>query len=506
MDYQRLKLQEVDNSLADAGRVPRTVEVEVTMVKDALPLASQLSTLFLFLFPSFGVTNTPVFQRAQGLVDSCSPGDLVTIVGVVKSVNADHAAGRGGKRAAANSLFILYVAANSVTNQRSASASSPASSSPTPGSEDRSSSSPGFTHEDLRAIREVAMEPGAFARVVSSICPSIFGHDHVKAGLALGLFGGAKSETSSRDRLSVRSDPHILVVGDPGLGKSQMLRAACALAPRSVYVSANTTTATGLTVTVSKESGSGGDVVLEAGALVLADQGVCCVDEFDKIGCDSHCLLEAMEQQSVSIAKSGIVANLSARCSVLAAANPHGGHYDSSKTINENLKMSAALLSRFDLVFILLDKPEEAHDRKLSEYIMRSHAIGEPRPSSSMVFATASGCDASQSQGPVLEATNRVVEQIKRGAHAPPIPTELLRKYVLYARKYVHPKLTGAAATVLQGKCYLSACVSFLPPGVLVFPLCVPLFVGLYLKIRDRARGGDSLPITTRQLESLVKK
>jgi len=392
-------------------------------------------------------------------VDSCSPGDLVTIVGVVKSVNADHAAGRGGKRAAANSLFILYVAANSVTNQRSASASSPSPASPTPGSEDRSSSSPGFTHEELHAIREIAMEPGAFGRVVSSICPSIFGHDHVKAGLALGLFGGAKSDTSSRDKLSVRSDPHILVVGDPGLGKSQMLRAACALAPRSVYVSANTSTATGLTVTVSKESGSGGDVVLEAGALVLADQGVCCVDEFDKIGCDSHCLLEAMEQQSVSIAKSGIVANLSARCSVLAAANPHGGHYDSSKTINENLKMSAALLSRFDLVFILLDKPEEAHDRKLSEYIMRSHAAGEPSYSSRGLAAAS--VEEGEGQGPGLEAPNRVVEQTKRGAHIPPIPTELLRKYVLYARKYVHPKLTGAAATVLQGKFLMLACTSF---------------------------------------------
>jgi DNA helicase MCM8 len=103
--------------------------------------------------------------------------------------------------------------------------------------------------------------------------------------------------------------------------------------------------------------------VLEAGALVLADQGVCCVDEFDKIGCDSHCLLESMEQQQVSIAKSGIAASLSTRCSVLAAANPVSGHYDCSKTINENLKLSSALLSRFDLVFILLDKPEEGHDR-----------------------------------------------------------------------------------------------------------------------------------------------
>lgn len=111
---------------------------------------------------------------------------------------------------------------------------------------------------------------------------------------------------------------------------------------------------------------------MEAGALVLADQGVCCVDEFDKIGCDSHCLLESMEQQQVSIAKAGITASLSTRCSVLAAANPVGGHYDCNKTINENLKLSSALLSRFDLVFILLDKPEEGHDRKYELFLSLS--------------------------------------------------------------------------------------------------------------------------------------
>jgi len=121
------------------------------------------------------------------------------------------------------------------------------------------------------------MEPDSFAWVVNSICPSIFGHEHVKAGLTLGLFGGSKessADSGSQDRLAVRSDPHVLVVGDPGLGKSQMLRAVAQVAPRSVYISANTTTASGLTVTVSKESGGGGaDVVLEAGALVLSDQG-----------------------------------------------------------------------------------------------------------------------------------------------------------------------------------------------------------------------------------------
>jgi len=381
-----VKVQEVDNSLADAGRVPRTVEVELT----------------------------------QGLVDSCIPGDVVTIVGIVKSVNADHAAGKAGKRAASNSLFLLYVSANSVTNNRSNSSTGHASS-----VADDDQSQGQFTTEELIAIREIATDPDSFAHVVGSICPSIYGHEHVKAGLALGLFGGSKAQEFSRDRLTVRSDPHVLVVGDPGLGKSQMLRAAAQVAPRSVYVSANTTTASGLTVTVSKESGGGGgDVVLEAGALVLSDQGVCCIDEFDKIGCDSHCLLEAMEQQQISIAKSGIVASLSARCSVLAAANPCGGHYDNSKTVNENLKMPSALLSRFDLVFILLDKPEESHDRMLSEYIMQSHSMSRERPRS-----TAAGPGPSEMDG------HRVVHEIRcaeaRNQNRPPIPPDLLRQYIM---------------------------------------------------------------------------
>ena len=447
LDHQRCKVQESDNSLADAGRVPRTVEVELT----------------------------------EGLVDAVIPGDLVTVMGIVKSVNADHAAGKAGKRAASSSLFLLYVVANSVTNNRGSSSHTteavPGAGQPAVASEGQEACH--FSAEELREIRAIAMEPDPFAWVVGSICPSIFGHDHVKAGLALGLFGGSKPKDHSRERLAVRSDPHVLVVGDPGLGKSQMLRAAAAIAPRSVYISANTTTAAGLTVTVSKESGGGGDVVLEAGALVLSDQGVCCVDEFDKIGVDSHCLLEAMEQQQVSVAKSGIVASLSARCSVLAAANPVGGHYDSGKTINENLKMSAALLSRFDLVFILLDKPEESHDRQLSEYIMQAHRIGReaPQPGFGVSTSFTGALDNPGFQSPGV-GENRIVEQLRLAGRRAPIHPDILRKYVMYARAFVNPRLTGEAATVLQG---------------------------MYLKIRDNSRDGNSLPITTRQLESLVR-
>jgi DNA helicase MCM8 len=152
-----------------------------------------------------------------------------------------------------------------------------------------------------------------------------------------------------------------------------MLQAAANIVPRGVYVCGNTTTTSGLTVTLSKD-GASGDYALEAGALVLGDMGCCCIDEFDKMGSQHQALLEAMEQQSISIAKAGIVCSLPARTSILAAANPAGGHYNKAKTVAENLKMGSALLSRFDLVFILLDKPDEEMDMMLSEHVMALHA------------------------------------------------------------------------------------------------------------------------------------
>lgn len=297
--------------------------------------------------------------------------------------------------------------------------------------------------------------------MVHSLCPGIHGNDIVKAGLLLSLFGGA---SGSRGK---RSDSHVLVVGDPGLGKSQMLRSIAMVAPRAVYVCGNTTTTTGMTVTVSKDSN--GETGLEAGALVLADQGVCCIDEFDKMGIDYQALMEAMEQQSVSIAKAGILCNLNARASVIAAANPVGGHYNRERSVCENLKMKAALLSRFDLIFVLLDRPDAHRDQLLSEYIMNKHAV-HPKKRQKQ--------SRQHSSEPSTELANRLRLSAMEFCHDP-IPQQLLSKYVAYARAYIKPRLSPAAAEFLQNK---------------------------YLEMRISAgQDSNTVPITTRQLESLIR-
>lgn len=444
VDYQKIKLQEMESTDVGPGRMPRMIEVELY----------------------------------EDLVDSCIPGNVVTISGVVKSINSEIHGGRYGKRAQANSLYILYISANSVENSAKA-------------DKDKDKVSDiDFTKEDLEQISHIINQGNVFDHLVHSLCPGIYRNDTVKAGLVLALLGGTQ-HSDDKDTVCVsRSDSHVLVVGDPGLGKSQMLRAVAAVAPRSVYVGGNTTTTTGLTVTMVRDSS--GDYALEAGALVLADQGVCCIDEFDKMGIDYQALLEAMEQQSISIAKAGIVCNLAARTSVIAAANPSGGHYDRSRSVGENLKMKAALLSRFDLVFILLDRPDEERDRLLSEYVMNSHSRRSrksrkrPREDGAASASWSASSFVDDPRGEAAASSHQLLShRLRQNAgdySLNPIPLYFMRKFIAYARRYVHPRLSAEAAALLQKK---------------------------YLELRSAGEGQqnptDSIPITTRQLESLIR-
>ncbi|XP_069568999.1 DNA helicase MCM8 [Brachyistius frenatus] len=434
VDWQIIKVQELmGGEQRETGRIPRTVECHLT----------------------------------SDLCDSCVPGDTVTVTGIVRVIN--DGTSRGNKD---QCMFLLYIEATSVSNTKGQQAKSGGQGSG--GSLEDRSGGEEFSLKELYAIQEIQSQPDLLRLIVHSLCPVIYGHVLVKAALALTLFGGRQKHTG-KNSVPVRGDPHVLIVGDPGLGKSQMLQAVCNVAPRGIYVCGNSTSTTGLTVSLSRDAGTG-DYALEAGALVLADQGLCCIDEFDKLGQQQQALLEAMEQQSVSLAKAGIVSSLPARTSVVAAANPIGGHYNRGKTVSENLKMGSALLSRFDVVFLLLDIPDESHDRRLSEHVMANRA-GRGRASSAMVTRTNSDLETSilleHSTMPLSERL-----QIPAGEAVDPIPVCLLRKYVSYARQYVHPTLSPEAAQTLQD---------------------------FYLTLRAQGHTADATPITTRQLESLIR-
>jgi DNA helicase MCM8 len=462
VDWQKIRLQEIVDDDREAGRIPRTVDVDLT----------------------------------NDLVDCCVPGDIVTVGGIVRSIKTE--GDRGGGNQQAKALYFLFLEANSVVNTKK-----------------KGRDAGAYSQLDMQMIEQVSNDDSPLRLLVNSLCPSIFGQEMVKAGLVLCMLGGVGKYQSGeeKNRLAIRGDPHMLIVGDPGLGKSQMLRAAAMVHPRGVYVCGNTATGTGLTVTLVRDPQTG-EHALEAGALVLADQGMCAIDEFDKISSDHSSLLEAMEQQSISMAKAGMICSLSARCSMVAAANPVGGHYDQAKTVCENIKMSAALLSRFDLTFILLDNPDERHDQELSEHVISMHSTsdkmgrdaphvrkrrappaqsggGFSQPSQRMrrdtvgfddalPGAAGGGGDDDDGDGNALglEATLQYSEQDLSGGGVDLLPHECFQKYVRYVRSNCRPVLSADARKVLQD---------------------------FYLDLRQNYTSEDATPVTTRQLESLIR-
>ncbi|XP_021865143.1 probable DNA helicase MCM8 isoform X2 [Spinacia oleracea] len=447
IDFQKIRLQELlkpENH--EEGRVPRTVECELT----------------------------------EDLVDVCIPGDVVTVTGIIRQINNYMDLGGGKSKSKHQGLYYLYLEAVSVTNSKSLSIPEDSEYTTADARATEMSDLFSFSPRDLEFIVKFNEEhgPDVFRQMIQSICPSIYGHELVKAGITLALFGGVRKHSMDQNKVPVRGDIHVIIVGDPGLGKSQLLQAAAAVSPRGIYVCGNATTNAGLTVAVVKDRMTS-DYAFEAGAVVLADRGLCCIDEFDKMSAEHQALLEAMEQQCVSVAKAGLVASLSARTSILAAANPVGGHYNRAKTVNENLKMSSPLLSRFDLVFILLDRPDEHMDKRLSEHIMALHSgYGD---SSSTVKKL---CRAPQNIGrtDVSATSESLVSRLRLDARKDsefvPLPAPLIRKYIAYARAFVFPKMSRSAADILQN---------------------------FYLRLRDRNTSADGTPITARQLESLVR-
>jgi len=348
----------------------------------------------------------------RDLVDKARPGDHVNIVGAVRA--AAPTMPRIGKLR----TFRLHLDANHV-DVRS-----------------KEPETVSISTEEEKQILDLSRDPWIHRKILRSIAPSIYGYEHIKEAITYLLFGGVPKHLPD---ITVRGEMNVLLVGDPGTAKSQLLQYVGRIAPRGLYTSGRGTTAAGLTAAVLREKGGG--MSLEAGALVLADKGVACIDEIDKMRPEDRVAIhEAMEQHTVSVAKGGIVATLNARTAILAAANPALGRYDAYRNVAENITLPVTILSRFDLIFILKDVPEKELDAKMSEHILELHR---------------GGAASIESQ----------------------IEPDLLRKYISYA-KNVKPVLTKEAMERLRN---------------------------FYLEMRASGTEGAPIAITARQLESLVR-
>ncbi len=232
-----------------------------------------------------------------------------------------------------------------------------------------------ISKDDESLVEALSRKDNAYVRLIQSIAPSVHGHETEKEAILLMLLGSPSRVLP--DGNTLRGDLNILLVGDPGTAKSELLKYASRVAPRGLYTSGRGSTAAGLTAAVVREK-AGGMLMLEAGAIVLADQGIAAIDEFDKMRTeDRNALHEAMEQQTVSVAKGGIVATLNARTSILAAANPLLGKYDPYRNIFENVNLPIPLLTRFDLIFIIRDSPDRSRDEKVAKHILELHRRGQ---------------------------------------------------------------------------------------------------------------------------------
>jgi len=322
-----------------------------------------------------------------------------------------------------------------------------------------------ITEADEREIMELKNQPDVHEKLIRSIAPSIYGYEEIKEAMVLQLFAGVRKELP--DETKVRGDIHVLLVGDPGVAKSQMLTYLVKLATRGLYTGGKSSTSAGLTAAAVRDEFGEGRWTLEAGALVLADRGIAAVDEIDKMRKeDRDALHEAMEQQTVSIAKAGIMARLNSRCALLAAANPKGGRFDRYTPISEQINMPPTLLSRFDLIYTMIDRPDEEMDKKTAEHIIETHYAGELLAREENL-----GKVAAEDKGRFGEALQSM---------EPKIAPDLLRKYVAWSKRNVFPVMTEEAKNK---------------------------FLDFYIGLRRQGYEDEEapVPVTARQLEALIR-
>lgn len=372
------------------------------------------------------------------LVDRVKPGDRIQLVGIYRTL--------GNRNTNHNSaLFKTVLLANNIVLLSTKSGGGVATAT--------------ITDTDIRNINKIAKKSKVFELLSQSLAPSIFGHDYIKKAILLMLLGGMEKNLENGTHL--RGDINILMVGDPSTAKSQLLRFVLNTAPLAIATTGRGSSGVGLTAAVTSDKETG-ERRLEAGAMVMADRGVVCIDEFDKMSdIDRVAIHEVMEQQTVTIAKAGIHTSLNARCSVIAAANPIFGQYDTHKDPHKNIALPDSLLSRFDLLFIVTDDIEDTRDRQVSEHVLRMHRYRQP--------GTEEGAPVRENAGQSLNvALNQqadsqrptdVYEKYDAMLHAGIKPTgrgankkheilsiPFMKKYIQYAKTRIKPVLTQEAS------------------------------------------------------------
>ncbi|KAL9091455.1 MAG: hypothetical protein Q9165_004841 [Trypethelium subeluteriae] len=370
-NYQKLTLQEAPGTVP-AGRLPR--HREVILLWD--------------------------------LIDSAKPGEEVEITGIYRN-NYDAALNNKN----GFPVFATVLEANYVVKSHDQLA--------------------GFrlAEDDERQIRALARDPAIIDKIVASIAPSIYGHTDIKTAVALSLFGGVSKEAEGKH--SIRGDINILLLGDPGTAKSQVLKYIEKTAHRAVFATGQGASAVGLTASVRRDPMTS-EWTLEGGALVLADKGTCLIDEFDKMNDqDRTSIHEAMEQQTISISKAGIVTTLQARCAIVAAANPVGGRYNSTVPFSQNVELTEPILSRFDILCVVRDTVDPNEDERLANFVVNSHGRAHP---------DAQNASNTQTQDS-MHKDDGAAEDEDEAEPKSEIPQELLRKYILFARERCRPKL-----------------------------------------------------------------